>query len=60
MLNKVILIGYLGADPESKTMPSGGEVVNIRVATSESYTEKAKRKQIKSKSYVEYKGIDGF
>ncbi|WP_273782958.1 single-stranded DNA-binding protein [Bartonella sp. ML69XJBT] len=46
MLNKVILIGYLGADPESKTMPSGGEVVNFRLATSESYTEKATNKKI--------------
>ncbi|EJF79408.1 single-strand binding protein [Bartonella sp. DB5-6] len=40
MLNKVTLIGRLGADPESKTMPSGGEVVNFRMATSESYTDK--------------------
>ncbi|WP_455466925.1 single-stranded DNA-binding protein [Bartonella sp. B39] len=40
MLNKVILIGYLGADPESKTMPSGAEVVNFRMATSESYKDK--------------------
>ncbi|WP_273758894.1 single-stranded DNA-binding protein [Bartonella sp. AU55XJBT] len=40
MLNKVILIGYLGADPESKTMNSGAEVVNFRMATSESYTDK--------------------
>ncbi|MBB5074531.1 single stranded DNA-binding protein, partial [Bartonella callosciuri] len=40
MLNKVMLIGFLGADPESKTMPSGAEVVNFRMATSESYTDK--------------------
>ncbi|WP_273760012.1 single-stranded DNA-binding protein [Bartonella sp. ML70XJBT.G] len=40
MLNKVILIGYLGDDPESKTMISGAEVVNFRLATSESYTDK--------------------
>ncbi|USP02841.1 single-stranded DNA-binding protein [Bartonella taylorii] len=40
MLNKVMLIGRLGADPESKTMNSGGEVVNFRMATSESYTDK--------------------
>ncbi len=40
MLNKVTLIGRLGANPESKTMPSGGEVVNFRMATSESYTDK--------------------
>lgn len=40
MLNKVILIGYLGAAPESKTMNSGAEIVNFRLATSESYTDK--------------------
>ncbi len=40
MLNKVILIGYLGADPESNTMNSGAEIVNFRLATSESYTDK--------------------
>ncbi|MBB4077344.1 single-strand DNA-binding protein [Bartonella fuyuanensis] len=40
MLNKVTLIGRLGADPESKTMNSGTEVVNFRMATSESYTDK--------------------
>ncbi|MBB6160030.1 single-stranded DNA-binding protein [Bartonella doshiae] len=40
MLNKVMLIGRLGADPESKTMTSGAEVVNFRMATSESYTDK--------------------
>ncbi|WP_375607507.1 MULTISPECIES: single-stranded DNA-binding protein [unclassified Bartonella] len=40
MLNKVMLIGYLGNDPESKTMNYGTEVVNFRMATSESYTDK--------------------
>ncbi|WP_375670574.1 single-stranded DNA-binding protein, partial [Bartonella sp. PS7NMGDW] len=46
MLNKVILIGHLGANPESKTMSSGTEVVNFRMATSESYTDKATNKRI--------------
>ncbi|ACS52121.1 single-strand binding protein (fragment) [Bartonella grahamii as4aup] len=46
MLNKVILIGHLGANPESKTMPSGGEVVNFRMATSESYIDKATNKKV--------------
>ncbi|ACS51265.1 single-strand binding protein [Bartonella grahamii as4aup] len=35
-----MLIGRLGADPESKTMNSGTEVVNFSIATSESYTDK--------------------
>ncbi|WP_254475258.1 single-stranded DNA-binding protein [Bartonella sp. B1098] len=46
MLNKVILIGYLGADPESKTMNSGAEVVNFRMATSESYTDKNTQQKV--------------
>ncbi|WP_456377436.1 single-stranded DNA-binding protein, partial [Thiolapillus sp.] len=36
-INKVILIGNLGKDPETRYMPSGGAVTNITVATSESW-----------------------
>ncbi len=39
-INKVILVGNLGADPESRAMPSGSSVTNIRVATSESWKDK--------------------
>jgi single-strand DNA-binding protein len=39
-VNKVILIGHLGADPETKSMPSGTSVANLRIATSESYKDK--------------------
>jgi single-strand DNA-binding protein len=39
-VNKVILIGNLGADPEVRTMGSGGKVVNMRIATSENWTDK--------------------
>lgn len=39
-VNKVILIGNLGADPETRYMPSGGAVATISVATSESWTDK--------------------
>ncbi|EJF79512.1 single-strand binding protein [Bartonella sp. DB5-6] len=46
MLNKVILIGHLGTNPERKTMTSGGEVVNFRMATTESYTDKATNKKV--------------
>lgn len=46
MLNKAILIGYLGADPESKTMQNGTEVVNFRIATCESYTDKSTNKKV--------------
>jgi len=39
-INKVILIGNLGQDPEVKYMPNGGAVANITVATSESWKDK--------------------
>lgn len=39
-VNKVILIGNLGADPEVRYMPSGGAVANLRLATSESWKDK--------------------
>src|SRR5579862_3014629 len=39
-VNKVILIGNLGADPETRAMPSGSTVANLRVATSESWRDK--------------------
>jgi single-strand DNA-binding protein len=39
-VNKVILIGNLGADPETKALPSGTAVANISVATSESFKDK--------------------
>ncbi|WP_455476588.1 single-stranded DNA-binding protein [Bartonella sp. B41] len=46
MLNKVTLIGHLGADPESKTMSSGVEIVNFSVATSDSYKDKNTNQKI--------------
>lgn len=39
-INKVILVGNLGADPETRHMPSGGSVTNISLATSESWKDK--------------------
>jgi single-strand DNA-binding protein len=39
-INKVILIGNLGADPETRTMPSGMTVTNVRIATSEHWKDK--------------------
>jgi single-strand DNA-binding protein len=44
-LNKVILIGNLGADPETRAMPSGLTVANLRVATSESWRDKQSGEQ---------------
>ena len=40
-VNKVIIIGNLGKDPESRTFNNGGKVVSFNVATSERWTEKA-------------------
>ena len=39
-VNKVILVGNLGADPEIRQLPSGEPVVNLRVATSETWRDK--------------------
>ncbi len=39
-VNKVILVGNLGADPEMRYMPNGDAVCNIRVATTESWKDK--------------------
>ena len=40
-VNKVILIGNLGADPEVKSFQNGGRICNLRIATSESWKDKA-------------------
>jgi single-strand DNA-binding protein len=39
-VNKVILVGNIGADPEVRTLPSGNKVVNLTVATSENWKDK--------------------
>lgn len=39
-LNKVMLIGNLGADPEVRTFQNGGKVCNLRIATSENWRDK--------------------
>lgn len=40
-INKVILVGNLGADPETRYTASGSAITNIRIATSESWRDKA-------------------
>jgi single-strand DNA-binding protein len=40
-INKVIIIGNIGQDPEVKYMPSGGAVTNVSIATSETWKDKA-------------------
>lgn len=44
-INKVILVGNLGQDPETRAMPSGKAVTNIRLATSESWRDKTTGEQ---------------
>jgi single-strand DNA-binding protein len=44
-VNKVILVGNLGADPETRYMPSGSAVTNIRIATSEAWKDKESGEQ---------------
>ncbi|MFE3839667.1 single-stranded DNA-binding protein, partial [Pseudogemmobacter sonorensis] len=39
-VNKVILIGNLGRDPEVRTFQNGGKIVNLRIATSETWRDK--------------------
>lgn len=39
-INKVILVGTLGRDPETKYMPSGGAITNVSLATSEQWKDK--------------------
>ena len=40
-VNKVIIVGNLGADPVSKSFQNGGKVVNLRIATSDTWKDKA-------------------
>jgi single-strand DNA-binding protein len=44
-VNKVILVGNLGADPEARSLNNGGVVVNMRIATSESWKDKDGQRQ---------------
>jgi single-strand DNA-binding protein len=44
-VNKVILIGNLGRDPEVRTFPDGGKICNLRIATSERWRDRASGEQ---------------
>ncbi len=44
-INKVVLIGNLGRDPEVKTMPNGNKIVNLSIATSERWKDRATGEQ---------------
>lgn len=53
-VNKVILIGNLGKDPETKSLPSGSAVTNIRVATAEGWKDKQTGEQ---KEHTEWHNV---
>ena len=44
-VNKVILVGHLGKDPEARSFQTGGEIVNMSVATSERWKDRASGEQ---------------
>ena len=44
-VNKVIIVGNCGQDPETRFMPSGGAVTNLSIATSESWKDKSSGEQ---------------
>ena len=44
-LNKVMLIGHLGADPDVRYMPNGKPVANLRIATSEKWTKDGEKQE---------------
>ena len=44
-VNKVILVGNLGADPEARSLNNGGDVVNMRIATSENWKDRDGNRQ---------------
>jgi len=60
-INKVILIGNLGADPEVKTFDDGAKVATCSIATSESWKDKEGEKQEKTEWHrlVFWKGLAG-
>ncbi len=55
-VNKVILVGNLGQDPEVRYMPNGGAVANITLATSESWRDKQTGEQ-KRKNRMAPRGV---
>jgi len=59
VINKVILIGRLGADPEIRYTPSGAEVATFRMATSETWTNKSGEKEEKTEWHriVAWRGL---
>ena len=49
-VNKVIILGNLGVDPEVRSFPNGGKVCNLRIATSENWKDKTRVKEEKKQS----------
>jgi len=51
-VNKVILVGRLGKDPETRYMTNGEAVTNVTLATSENWKDKSGEKQEKTECYM--------
>ena len=51
-VNKVILVGNLGADPETRYLPSGDPVTNLRLATTDSWKDKASGERRKRRNGI--------
>ena len=51
-VNKVILIGNLGADPEMRYLPSGEAVTNLRIATTDTWKDRDGNKQERSEEHT--------
>ena len=52
-INKVIVLGNLGADPDARYMPNGNAVTNISVATTDSWKDKESGKDKKKQNGIE-------
>ena len=60
-VNKVIIVGNLGGDPEVKYLPSGNAVANLNVATSESWKDKQTgEQQVRKRRAVRQTKLDCF
>lgn len=53
-VNKVIIVGNLGRDPETRYMPSGDAITNIAVATTDKWKDKSTGEQKKRPSGIEF------
>lgn len=56
-LNKVILVGNLGKDPESRSFQNGGKIVNMSIATSERWKDRTSGEQKERTEWQDRKSV---